>query len=462
MAESSSAQEGDNATPVNPKDFTRGPVSSHLTRLTGYMVLGLISVMGANLVEAIYIARVSTQALAALSFTFPLVMVFQGIAMGLGIGASSVVARTMGLGNLDKAKQLITHSFVLVMLLTFVICILAYFYIEYVFVLLGAQGDILLLTIDYMQTWIFGLPFFTVAMVGSTLMRAAGDAVTPGYLMTIGSILQVLIAPILIFGLFGVQEMGLHGAAIAFILARSVSFLMYTYVIVFRDKLINPDMSGFLNSSREIMHVGLPAIASNLISPIAMSVITRLLAGHGAAVVAGFGVASRVESMIAMVLFAQSMSIAPFIGQNWGAGLFTRVKQSLRFANILAMCWGAVAYVFLFFSAAFLVALMNDDPEVILAATTYLLISPLVMGFMGVVSNSTSAFNALGKPMPSLVISILQSLVLNIPLVILGNYLLGYEGIFIAWAFTMVLMAILSRVWVGRTIENGIRIRLAE
>ena len=132
--------------------------------------------MGANLVEAIYIARVSTQALAALSFTFPLVMVFQGIAMGLGIGASSVVARTMGLGNLDKAKQLITHSFVLVMLLTFVICILAYFYIEYVFVLLGAQDDILLLTIDYMQTWIFGLPFFTVAMVGSTLMRAAGDA----------------------------------------------------------------------------------------------------------------------------------------------------------------------------------------------------------------------------------------------------------------------------------------------
>jgi len=237
---------------------------------------------------------------------------------------------------------------------------------------------------------------------------------------------------------------------------------MYTYVIVFRDKLINPDMSGFLNSSREIMHVGLPAIASNLISPIAMSVITKLLAGHGAAVVAGFGVASRVESMIAMVLFAQSMSIAPFIGQNWGAGLFTRVKQSLRFANILAMCWGAVAYVFLFFSAAFLVALMNDDPEVVLAATTYLLISPLVMGFMGVVSNSTSAFNALGKPMPSLVISILQSLVLNIPLVILGNYLLGYEGIFIAWAFTMVLMAILSRVWVGRTIENGIRIRLAE
>ncbi|MFT7549344.1 MAG: putative MATE family efflux protein [Candidatus Azotimanducaceae bacterium] len=460
MSESSKTDETDQAASVNPRDFTQNSVASHLTRLTGYMVLGLISVMGANLVEAIYIANVSTEALAALSFTFPLVMVFQGIAMGLGIGASSVVARTMGLGDPDKAKKLITHSFILVMLLVLTICVLAYFYVHHVFRLLGAEGAILILTVDYMQTWIFGLPFFTVAMVGSTLMRAVGDAVTPGYLMTIGSVLQVLIAPIFIFGLLGVNEMGLHGAAIAFILARSVSFMMYSYVIIVRDKLINPDMSGFVDSVKEIMHVGLPAIASNLITPISMGVITRLLAGHGAAVVAGFGVASRIESMIAMVLFAQAMSIAPFIGQNWGAALFDRVKQALGYANIFSMAWGAIAYVFLFFSAAFLVALMNDDPEVIEAATTYLLISPLVLGFMGVVSNSTSVFNALGKPMPSLVISVLQSIALNIPLAILGDYLFGYKGIFIAWAFTMVLMATLSWFWINRTIEDGIKLRL--
>ena len=93
-----------NSPPVNKRDFTTGLVLVHLMRLTGFMMVGLISVMGANLIEAIYIGRVGTQALAALSFTFPLIMLFQGISMGLAVGASSVVARTLGAGNREEGK----------------------------------------------------------------------------------------------------------------------------------------------------------------------------------------------------------------------------------------------------------------------------------------------------------------------------------------------------------------------
>jgi putative MATE family efflux protein len=426
------------------------------------MVLGLVSVMAASLMEIIYIGKLGTDELAAIGFTFPLVMILQGISMGLGIGASSVVARTIGLGDREKARRLITHSFVLVFILIFVFSLLAYGNLKPFFELLGARDRILSLTIDYMALWLVGLPFFTVALVGSTLMRAMGDAVTPGYLMAIGSGLHVVIAPVFIFGLIGAPKMGLSGAAISFVLARSVSFLMYSYVMVFRDKLLYFGLSGFVASCRDILHVGFPAIASNLIAPVSMTVVTRLLAGHGAVVVAGYGVASRIEALVVMIVWALSMSVAPFVGQNWGAGCFDRVKLALRLANGFAMIWGVIAYTFLFFTAGFLVSLINDDSDVVSAAVNYLLIVPITIGFMGVMANSTSSFNALGRPVPPLIISILQMLIIYLPLAILGDRLFGYIGIYIAGALTISSVGTLSWFWLRREIETGIRRRIAD
>ena len=126
-----------NSPPVNKRDFTTGLVPVHLMRLTGFMMVGLISVMGANLIEAIYIGRVGTQALAALSFTFPLIMLFQGISMGLAVGASSVVARTLGAGDREQGKLLITHCILLVSGLVLIACIAAYHYVDVFFQVVG-------------------------------------------------------------------------------------------------------------------------------------------------------------------------------------------------------------------------------------------------------------------------------------------------------------------------------------
>ncbi|XOV89009.1 MAG: MATE family efflux transporter [Pseudomonadota bacterium] len=445
----------------NPRDFTEGEVHGHLVRLTGFMLMGFVSVMGANLMETVYLGRVGTNELAGLGFTFPLVMMLQGITMGLSIGASSVVARSIGLGDWDRARRLITHCFLLVILIISLVAVLVFLLLGPFFSLLGANDEILPLSVHYMQIWLVGLPFFTIAMVGSTLMRATGDAVTPGYLMTIGSGLQILIGPVFIFGLLGMEQMGLAGAAVAFVLARFVSFLMYAW-FVFKDRLLAPSLTGFGTSCRDILHVGLPAMASNLISPVSMTIITRLLAGHGAVVVAGFSVASRIEAMVVMIIFALSMSVAPFIGQNWGAGLFDRVRLALRLGNLFAIGWGAFAYLVLFFAGRFLVSLINDDPAVVEAAGWYLVVAPLGIGFMGIMANCTSTFNALGKPMPPLVLSILQMLVIGVPAALLGDYLFGYIGIFAGTVITVSLLGTLSWFWLNREIETGIQRRQAQ
>ena len=436
-----------------PRDFTEGDVPKHMVRLTGFMVMGLVSFMTASLIETIYIGIVGTRELAAISFTFPLVMILQGVSMGLSVGGSSVVARAMGVGDRGKAKRLITHCFVLVMLLIIAFATFAYLNLEPFFSLLGADDEVLPLTVMYMEIWLLGLPFFSTALVGSTLMRATGDAATPGYLMTIGSVLHVIIAPFYIFGWGPFPRMGLEGAAVGFVIARTVSFLMYSYYIVIRDRLLTYTFAGFLTSCREILHVGLPAVVSNLISPISMSITTRLLAGHGAVVVAGYGVASRIEIMLFMIIIALSMSAAPFVGQNWGARKVDRVKAALNICNKFSLAWGAFSYVFLALAGGFLVSLINDDPEVITAATHYLYIMPLGMGFSGIIMTATQSFNALGKPMPPLIISILQMMVIYIPLALVGDFLWGYRGIYAASAITGIVLGGVSWVWIYRIID---------
>ena len=322
--------------------------------------------------------------------------------------------------------------------------------------LLGAEGEILDLTVDYIHIWLLGLPFFSVAMVGSTLMRAMGDAVTPGYLMTLGSGLQALVAPFFIFGLMGAPEVGLDGAAIGFVIARFIGFVVYAYIIIFKDKLLTFALTDFIASTKEILHVGLPAVASNLIVPVSMGVITRLLAGHGTSVVAGFGVASRIESMVVICIFALSMSVAPFLGQNWAAGKFDRVKLILKISNSFVLMWGVLAYAVLFFFAKDLVSAINDDPSVIEAAVTYLLILPLAIGFMGLMSIATSSFNALGKPLPPLIITVFQTIILYLPLALIGDYLWGYKGIYIAAVVTTITLGLISFLWINKTINRGI------
>lgn len=443
----------------NPRDLTQGPVHLHLIRLTGFMMLGFISFMTASLIETVFIGALGSNQLAAISFTFPLVMLLQGVSMGLGIGASSVVARAAGSGDRDAVRRLITHSLVIVVALALVFTVVTFIAVRPFFAMLGAGPEVLPLTVEYTQIWLLGLPFFTIAFIGSTLMRAAGDAATPGYLMAAGSALQVMFQPFFIFGLGGAPEMGLNGAAVGFVLARIVSFGLYVYFMGFRDRLLIPSLHGIARSCREILHVGLPAVASNLIGPVSMSVITRLLAGHGAVVVAGYGVATRVESMVTMVVWALSMSVAPFVGQNWGAGHHERVKRALALANAFSLAWGAFAFVVLLFTAKLLVSLINDDPGVVEAASIYLVIVPWSIGFMGIIATSTQSFNAFGKPIPPLIMSILQMLVIYIPLALLGDHLWGYVGIYVAFAATSVIVGSLGYFWIRRTV--GIEIRRA-
>ena len=359
----------------------------------------------------------------------------------------------MGAGDREGAALLITHSQLLALGTGIVLGVLGVAYAYDIVTLIGATGELRDLTTEYLTVYLLGFPAFMLSIVGSTLLRATGNAKSPGIIMTAGSILQIVLGPPLIFGWFGMPGLGIAGAAWAYVISRTLGMGLYV-VLLLRARMVRWSFTGMLDSWRRIMHVGGPAVASGLVMPAGMLIITRMLIGHGEAVVAGYNVASRVETLAHMILWSVSSSVEPFVGQNWGARFYDRVKQALSMTHRFSLVWGVVTFVLMVLVGKSIVAVIDDNPTVIEVSVWFFYIIPLSIGFMGMTQIASSCFNALGKPTPSLVISLLRALVIIVPLAILGNYLYGYVGIFIATAVTNVVVGLLAWQWNWRVVNR--------
>jgi len=434
------------AAPTIRGGFTRGPVGKHLVRLGSFMAMGTVTMNIAQLAEAIYLGIVGTEALAAMGFAFPITITLFAFAGGISSGASSVIARAMGSGDNERVKLLVTHAQIMALVIGGILGMLAAIFADAIVSSLGAEGLVLEMTTAYLRVYMLGVPFFVLSMVGSTLLRATGSAASPGIIMTTGSVIQILLGPVLIFGWFGIPEMGIAGAAWAYVISRLWSIALYS-ILLYRSRMMQLSLTGIFKSWAAILHVGGPAVMSGLVMPASMLIITRLLAGHGHEVVAGYNVATRVETMAHMILWSASSSVEPFIGQNWGAGRIDRVKRALFLTNWFSLGWGLLTFVTMLLIGDLVVTLIDDNQVVREVAQAFFLIIPLSIGFMGIMQIASSSFNARGLPMPALVISIVRTVIVYIPLAIIANTYWGYVGIFVATAVTNVLVGTGAWYW---------------
>ena len=433
---------------MSSRDLTQGPVGPTLFKLTAPMMVGVSSSILVSMLEIGFIGQLGTRPLAAITFTFPVVMILSSIALGIGIGTSSVISRSVGAGNKEDVQRLGTHSIMLVVGSMILLSVLGWFTIDIVFSALGAQPYLLPQIHDYLDIYYPSVFLFTVTMVAGNIMRASGSANIPGVVLTLGALFNLLLDPILIFGWFGVPRLELAGAALASAISRVGTASVLLYFVV-NGGLVNTHniAERFFDSARRILHIGLPAMATQLIGPVSATVITRLLAGHGEVVIAGFGVAIRIESVAVMLLFALSGSIGPFVGQNWGAKEPDRVRLGIKATYQFCLLWGLVAALPLFLFGATIASWVDSSEEVIKTAAFYLAVVPWTYGLWGILMMTSASFNALGKPLPSTVLSFSRMFILYIPLALVLDNTLGYEGIFIATAISNAIMGVLGFLW---------------
>lgn len=432
-------------------------MGKHLVHMTVPVLLGISTMMAQGLIDAWFLGKVGDRELAAFAFGFPVLMIVMSVAIGLGAGTSSVVARAIGAGDHDRAKRLSTDSLFLGFIITLVISIIGILTINPLFRLLGAPSDMLPMIRTFMVILYSGVPLLVVGMIGTACMRATGDTRLPSLLMVLAAVLNVALDPIFIFGVGPIPAMGLNGAATAALLARSAIFIGTVYVMRYRLDMLSfekPDPLAMARSWRDILHVGIPAAGTNAIVPLGAVIVTAMIARYGPDAVAGFGVASRIESMMLVLYYAMSSIIGPFVGQNLAAGRERRILSALWLCTVFCVASGLVIAGFLALLSDFLPKLFSESEAVISVTKLFLWIVPVSYGTYGMVMVMNAAFNGLGRPMPAVWISVARILVLYVPLAIIGSQLYGLVGIFGAYAIANIISGIGAYIWARNTAHS--------
>lgn len=434
--------------------LTQGKVSTGLLSLTIPMILGISSNLVAALFETYLIGQIGTDELAAYSFTFPVIGALTSFMLGISIGLSSVLARTVGSGDHGQVTRLATDGVYLMATTMFIAATIGYFSIKPLFTMMGADETTMPLIQSYMEIWYFGLIFYSLPSIGANALRATGDAKISGFIMVAGAALQMILDPLLILGLWGIPEFGMKGAAIAMLISRSILCIATFYILIYRKELIvvaATTVEHVLASWRKILTVGIPATATNLIGPISTAIIVSLLASFGKEAVAGFGIASRLEALSVIPLFALSASIGPFVGQNWGANLRARANQGMKLSFAWSISWGLIIALFFLFFHSEVAGLFEGNEGVIAYTSKYLMIVPISYGTWGVLMMASATFNSLGKPLASTSMSIIRMFVIYVPLAFVGQYYWGVTGIFGAASLSNIIMGIAGYSWNRRT-----------
>ena len=430
--------------------LTEGPVGRRLFALAAPMLAGTFAMTAFNLADTYFVSRLGTVPLAAMGFTFPVIMFVGCIAHGLGMGVTSVVSRTIGEGDRATARRVTTHSLILAVLVVGCLSVVGLLTMDPVFRMLGATEAVLPLTRRYMTVWYAGVAFMVIPMMANAIIRAAGDTVWPSLIMVAGSAVNVVLDPLLIFGLAGCPRLGLQGAALATVVSRGLTLAAALAVLHRRHRMLDlslPSLGTLWASWRRVLHIGIPTSATSLLMPLSNGIITRIVAGFGQAAVAACGAGGRVGMFAFMIPMALGISQVPFIGQNWGAGRLDRVNLCRTYSNRFALYWGlCIALAFMLASSP-MAALFSTDPRVVDILALYLCIIPLGYGMREIHRYVGFAFNAVGRPLHSAGINALRILGLVIPCTVLGARWLGLSGVFWGMVAADATSACLALLW---------------
>ncbi|WP_236014192.1 MATE family efflux transporter [Marinobacterium alkalitolerans] len=438
-------------------DLLNAPIRPTLVRMTIPMMFGIVSLMLFNLADIWFVAQLGTQPMAALAFTFPVSFSVVSLAIGLGIGTSATLARLIGSGSGEGAARLATDNLLLTVLLMAVVGTLGRFLTDPVFRLMGAEPELMSLIDAYMEVWFAGSVFLVLNMVCNSTFRASGDTRLSATIMLISSLLNVVLDPLLIFGWGPVPAMGIRGAAVASVIAWSATTLLALHLLYHRKQMLLltvPDLKQMLGHWRKVLSISLPAALSNMMTPLANGILTALVAVHGAEAVAAFGAGARIESLSLLVCLALSMTLPPFISQNFGAQKLERVRSAYRGAVRFALLWQLLIFGVLLIASGPISRLFSDDENVARWLQLWLVIVPAGFGFQATTFLSASSFNALHQPMRAMRISLFRLFFMYVPLGWLGNHFFGLTGMFVALVCANAVTAMVASFWVRRYLKT--------
>ncbi|MGH1486267.1 MAG: MATE family efflux transporter [Cellvibrionaceae bacterium] len=407
--------------------YTEGPILHHLFIMTASATTGLMVMFLSDLVDMYFLSLLGeVEIAAAVGFAGSILFFTVSMNIGLSIACSALVSRALGSGDNCTSKETVTHSFVSAILVTLPLTLLFWLLIPSLLQSLGAEGRALELATDYLSIIIVSMPLLALAMSAGGVMRARGDAKGAMWLTMIGGIVNAVLDPIFIFGF----DMGVKGAAVATVISRVAMVAFGYYVVIHRNRLLGAfTLKKYTAQFPNYLSVAIPAVLTNLSTPIGIAYVTYAMAQFGDSAVAGNAIISRIQPVAFAGLFALSGIVGPIAGQNFGANKLDRVYTTLKESVRLVMIYCLVICFILWLIQPLLVPLFNasDDAN----ALVYLFCSgaSLMFIFNGLTFITNALFNNLGLAHYATIMNLSKATIGTIPFVAAGAWLAGPAGI---------------------------------
>lgn len=421
------------------------------------MLFAIVAIMGLGLVDSYFISYLGTDQLAAIGFIMPITFIVTSVALGLGMAISSLTSKLIGAQRMGLAARLITDGFYLTTIVALLVALLFATTLESVFLLIGADSSTLPHIYDYMYIWLFGTVLLMITQVCSSTFRAIGDTKTSAIIAITMTLTNLVLDPLLIFGLGPFPELGMQGAALATIIAVMISTVIGLYQLGVKERLLLPSLPSletFKYNFKQLLDIAIPAVLANAIVPITAAMLTALAAKFGTDTVAGFGVGNRIEAASLIIVYAMSSTLPMFIGQNLGAEKPDRIITALKLSFKFVVIFQLVTYALLAVLSSTIASLFSNDPAVQETIVWFLLIVPISYGLSGVVMLINVSMNVLGKPKIALYINLIRLAIFYFPLAYLGAQIYEIKGLFAGIALGNALAFCLAFILLKRVLRE--------
>jgi putative MATE family efflux protein len=400
-----------------------------------------------NVVDTAFVGRLGAEAIAALTFSFPLLFILISIGSGLGIGTNSIIARFLGAKKIKAAENSAIHGLIISIILALIIFIPCFIFLKPLFHIFGANLQVTKLGIEYMSIILIGLFFMLPNFVMNNIFISQGDSKTPMKIQLSALILNIILDPIFIYSL----KLGVRGAAIATLCSWFFEIITYSYLIHKKSHL-HIKISNFNFSPKiikNIIFVGFPASLTMLLISVYVGFINRIVAIFGTEYVAGMGIAWKLENAAVMPTVGLSLASLTLVGLFYGAKRYDLIKSTVYYVLKVSMIFISIIGFIFFIIPKILLRIFTTDPIILGIATTYIRI--IVFGFplMELMWTSNRAMQGMGYGLPGLITNIFRVFIIAIPLAYIFVFILGYGFFSVALAMLLgiILSSMISFIW---------------
>ena len=412
--------------------FENYPVHKALMTLALPTILGMLVNVFYNMVDTFFVGKTGDpNQVASVSLCMPIYLLLMAFGNIFGIGGGSYISRKLGSKDYESVKKISSFAFYASIIVGFISMAVYLIFMKDILKISGASPNTYQFSKDYLVIVAFGAPFVVNQMAMGQIIRSEGSSKEAVIGMMIGTVVNIVLDPIMIL----YMNMGVAGAALATIIGNACSTAYYIYHILRKKSFLSIHFKDFSMNKDILINVfsiGIPVSINNILMSASNVLINNLAAGYGDNALAGLGVAQRIFTLVILVLIGLSQGLQPFVGYNFASKNYKRMSDSIKMSCVVSVVIGSILLGLSLIFGRWSVGVFINNEEVIEYGVKFLVASYTVAPIIGFQFVFMSTFQALGKSIPSLVLSLSRQGIAFVPTILIGTKLFGINGII--WA----------------------------